>query len=267
MKTRTPLFLLLALAWSAAAHAAEPGAAPGDANAPEAPAQVPAAEAPAKPAPPPVAVATVPAAAPSPSPKAEAPVARAETVTVEFGSRTLYVRDDAYGIFSNRRALEIGGLALRVPVYRDDAWTYAAGVSFDGKDGVGGTARSVPVAFDLLRVVARGEVSYDFLRYGTAYGGVGLGAESLDFRYGGATESAWAKTWSPTGELSLGVGAHGNIGWLRLGARLDGGYAVAKSHALRVALPEVGDVVRQPVDLGTLSTSAPFVRFALHVGF
>ncbi len=258
---KTCLTLLATLACAAPAWASEPAApqpSSDDAEARESAALEPVAPSVPTPAVPPFA------------PGASAPAAtvpRPETLTLELGSRTLFVRDDAYGVFSSRRALGVGGFALRAPVYRDDAWTYAAGLSLEGQDDVRGSVRSVPVAIDVFRAVARGEVSFAATRYLTAYGSVGVGAESIEFRYGSASEAAWSKTWSPTGELGLGLGAHAQVGWARIGLRLDGGYALAKSHALRVTQPEVGDVVRQPVDLGTLSTSAPFARVALQLGF
>jgi hypothetical protein len=260
--------LVAALAWTAPAFAEEPegtDAVPASSE--------PTIAAPVAPAPTPTAIATSPRAEATPvtpvTPPAPAtpPVPRAEVLTLELGSRTLFVRDDAYGMFSKRRALDVGGFTLTAPVYRDGPWGYAAGASFEGQDDVRGTARSTPTGFDIFRVVARGEVSYAAYRYMTVYGSVGLGGESLEFRYGSTGDAGSQKTWSPTGEVGLGVAAQAQLGWARVGLRFDGGYAMAKAHALRVTLPEVGDVVRQPVDLGTLTTSAPFARVALQFGF
>ncbi len=254
--------LLAALAWASPVRAAEPSTQDAD-DAEGTPKTAPERVAPS--------AAVVPAGAPNPSASAEVAPApatpRRETLTLELGTRTLFVQDDAYGIFSKRRSLPVGGFALRAPLFRDDAWTYAAGLSLEGKDGVQGDVRSLPASFDLFRVVARGEVSYAAYRYLTAYGSIGVGAESLEFRYGDAAQNATSKSWSPAGEVGVGVGTHAQLGWARLGLRVDGGYTAAKSHALRVTLPEVGDVVRQPIDLGTLGTSAPFVRVAIQLGF
>jgi hypothetical protein len=221
----------------------------------------------------PVAVAAVP----EPSPASEsaraseegAEGASNERFSFAFSSRDVAPRDAAFGLFSDVRSLGLGGFGGRVTVFREGPWTASAGAMIEGRGETKGAARGAKVAMELDRPTARGELAYALAGFVDLVGGVGLGAEKGRFLYERATEgeSASAASWVATADAALGADLHTRFGAMLLGLRLEGGYLASGAHGLRFTLPEVGDVVRQPIDLGTLRTSGPFTRFALQVGY
>jgi hypothetical protein len=143
------------------------------------------------------------------------------------------------------------------------------GAAIEGRAAMSGKARGASVSVAIERPTLRGEVAYALTRNVDAVGAVGLGAEKLAFRYATTSpeESASTDSWRATADLAVGVDAHVRLGPVLLGARLEGGYLASGAHDLRVTLPEVGDVARQPIDLGPLATGGPFTRFALRIGY
>lgn len=272
MNTRASFLLVSALAIPATAS--EP-AAPADTGDAKVDASAPS----ALPAPlsPPIDPPSSPEAAPTRAAVAgaaehevvEAREVAPERFSVDLFSRHLIVRDDAFGLVSRERALGLGGLAVGATVFRDGPWSLRAGAAIEGRDALNGTARGVSVSVALNRPTARGEAAYALNRIFDAVAGVGVGAEKLEFRYAatGSDGAASTESWKPTADLAAGVDAHVRLGPVLVGARVEGGYLVSGSHALRVTLADVGDVTRQSIDLGTLSTGGPFTRFALRVAY
>jgi hypothetical protein len=209
-------------------------------------------------------------AAPATSASAGAPEELVpERFSIDLSSRRLVVRDDAIGLFSGDRAIGLGGLAGRFSAYHDGPWTVSVGAAIEGRAAMSGKARGASVSVAIDRPTLRGEVAYALTRNVDAVGAVGLGAEKLAFRYATTSpeESASTDSWKATADLAVGVDAHVRLGPVLLGARLEGGYLASGAHDLRVTLPEVGDVARQPIDLGPLATGGPFTRFALRIGY
>ena len=192
-----------------------------------------------------------------------------ERFSIDLSSRRLVVHDDAIGLVSGDRAIGLGGFAGRASVYRDGPWTVSAGAAIEGRAAMSGKARGAAVSVALDRPTLRGEVAYAITRNLDAVGAIGLGAEKLAFRYATTSpeESASADSWKATADLAVGVDAHVRLGPVLVGVRLEGGYLASGAHDLRVTLPEVGDVTRRPIDLGSLETSGAFTRFALRIGY
>jgi hypothetical protein len=289
--------LLSILALAAPAFAADGGAvtpvpasAPAAANAPPAASSAPASEAaegPSDDAAPIPAPAPVPVFAPTSAARVttaaqatrssvaeSAAAAKVEDLAPErfsfdLASRALFVRDAALGVFSSERKVGLGGLAVRATVYRDGPWAIAVGAAIEGRDAIGGKARGADVSAELHRPTLRAELAYELSPIFDAVGAIGVGGEKLVFRYADAatSEAASADSWKASADVGLGVDAHTRLGPVLVGVRLEGGYLVSGAHGLRVTLPEVGDVARQPIDLGSLATSGAFTRFALRIGY
>ena len=270
-------FALVALTLAAPAFADDPPA-------PSAPSAMPALEAPPPvvvapemviDAPPPLRTGPPPAVVRTglverPVPEVEAPRAAAtpERVSIEVFARRQHVGDGNFALFSDNAALGLGGIAVRAPVYSEGPWTLSAQASIEGHEALVGAARGAKLSVDLSRAVGRAELAYAIYPQLSALGAAGFGGEVADFRYVGSNaEEGHLKTWSSFGELAAGLDAHVRLGSVLVGARLEGGFVAAAAHDLKATLPDVGDVVRQPIDFGTLSFNGAFSRFALHLGF
>ena len=252
------LFAVAAPAWAdegPATPAATPAATPV-----ETPAVTPAAT-PAAP------LAATPAVTPEVRAAAPPAVPGSERVSLEFSSRSQFVRDANFGLVSATNNLPMGGLTLRARVYHDGPWTASLSLGAEGSDKPHGLARAAKLDIDVTRVVVRGEAGYDFSKYISAVAAIGAGGEVMAFEYDNGKERGSSKSWKALGEAALGADAHVRLGPVLIGARFEGGYAAAGKHSLSVTLPDVGDVVRQPMDFGNLGLSGPFTRFALRIGF
>ena len=217
--------------------------------------------------PPPAAVHTV-LAAPSGGELVAPGAPQSERFTVEVFGRRQFVSDANFALFSDKDSQGFAGLALRAPVYHAGPWAFSAEVSTEGRESLGGDARGGRVWLDVGRSMVRGEAAYAVFPILSAFAATGVGGESADFRYVNATlEEASSKTWSLAGDASLGLDVHTHLGPVIVGARVEGGYFAARAHALSVTLADVGDVVREPIDFGTLKMSGAFSRFALRLGF
>ena len=272
------LFAVAAPVWAdegPATPAATPAATPVETPA-VTPAVTPAAtpvETPAvPPAQPPAVVPAVtpvetPAQTPAVLPAAPPALPESERVSLEFSSRSQFVRDANFGLVSATNNLPMGGLTLRARVYHDGPWTASLSLGAEGSDKPHGLARAAKLDIDVTRVVVRGEAGYDFSKYISAVAAIGAGGEVMAFEYDNGKERGSSKSWKALGEAALGADAHVRLGPVLIGARFEGGYAAAGKHSLSVTLPDVGDVVRQPMDFGNLGLSGPFTRFAVRIGF
>lgn len=268
------LFAVAAPAWAdegPATPAATPAATPVETPA-VTPAVTPAATPVETPAVTPAATPAAPLAATpavTPEVRAAAPpaVPGSERVSLEFSSRSQFVRDANFGLVSATNNLPMGGLTLRARVYHDGPWTASLSLGAEGSDKPHGLARAAKLDIDVTRVVVRGEAGYDFSKYISAVAAIGAGGEVMAFEYDNGKERGSSKSWKALGEAALGADAHVRLGPVLIGARFEGGYAAAGKHSLSVTLPDVGDVVRQPMDFGNLGLSGPFTRFALRIGF
>jgi hypothetical protein len=220
--------------------------------------------------------ASEPATAPAPEVVKAAPEAAGpsdapavERFAVELSSRGVRPSDDGFGLFSDRRHLGLGGLGVRVPVSRDGVWTFSVGALIEGRKAMERDARGASVSLALNRPTLRGEAAYALHANLDLVGALGVGAERATFVYAATSpaEGATSEGWASTADVAVGVDGHVRLGPMLTALRLEGGYLASAPHALTVRLPDVGDVVRRPIDFGSVSTGGPFLRFALRVGY
>ena len=197
----------------------------------------------------------------------ESVAVRTERISLELFTRAVYARDDGFGVFTTSKSISHGGLALRVPVFRAHPWSVSVGASVEGRDGLEARVRDATARVEFTRPLARGEVAYAFTSNLDGVASVGLGAERMEFSYDTGLERAGGDSWRAAADASLGGDAHWRLGPLTFGIRFEGGVLAARGHVVRAPRPEVGVVVRQPVDLGTLASSGNFLRFGLRVGY
>ncbi len=267
------------------AEAPAPGAAEGVVPAGEAPEPAPAAPsmAPAAPEPAPVSPEPSPEQRAAPAPAAPGPAAERPAVVAPLppaeppawqlwiGMRTSFIKDSGFDPFSTDDTFAGGGLGASWAFSLREAWSLGWTLAYEG-GGAAGTARGASTLLNTHRLTSGPELRYHVLPRLYVFARPSVGAQyqaaSLEEGSTGVTLEATAWRFAFDGSAGAALAAldlRGPRVPLMFWVVADGGYGITQRMSLSLKPPEDSRAPARTsaLELGQLSASGPFFRFAI----